>query len=189
MPSDRLVEIQANHTKLLHKGMVWDLVSETFPFGEEVLTREFIQHTGAVAVLAVNESEEVLLLEQYRRPVRSYLLELPAGLMDEPGESELECAKRELLEEASLSASKWEKLLTFHTTPGGSSESISLFVATEIQAAESNFQPTGEEINMPKIWIPIREAVELVLTSQIKSPSAAVGIMAYALRNGISGKL
>lgn len=188
MLSDRFVEIQANQTKLLHKGMVWDLVSETFPFGEEILTREFIRHTGAVAVLAINDSEEVMLLEQYRRPVRSYLLELPAGLMDEPGESELDCAKRELLEEASLSASSWEKLVTFHTTPGGSSESITVFVARQIQAAESNFQPSGEEVDMPKHWIPIRDAVELVLTSRIKSPSAAVGIMAYALRNGISGK-
>lgn len=187
MPSDRKVEIPATASRLLHQGMVWDLVSETFDYLGQELTREFISHPGAVAVIAINEREEILLLEQYRRPVGKFLLEVPAGLLDEPGESRLDCAKRELLEEASMVANHWDELITFYTTPGGSTEDITVFIAKDIREVSSNYEPTGEEKDMPKHWIAVKEAAEMVLQSKIMSPSAVVGILAYALRNGING--
>jgi 8-oxo-dGDP phosphatase len=186
MPNDQKVEIPALERKLLHKGMVWDLVADRFEFNGEQLTREYVAHTGAVAVLAFNEREELLLLKQYRRPVGSYLMELPAGLLDVEGESKLACAKRELLEEASLVASNWEELISFHTTPGGNSETITVFIATGISETESDHIPTGEEKDMPQSWVPFPEALQAVLESRIKSPSAVVGVMAYALTRGIS---
>jgi ADP-ribose pyrophosphatase len=161
--------------------MVWDLVSETFEFNGVELTREYIDHTGAVAVLAFNEKEELLLMKQYRRPVGKFLMELPAGLLDVPGESLLDCAKRELAEEASLDAASWSELISFHTTPGGNNEAITIFVAKELSETNLVFEATGEEADMPKSWVPINEAVNLVLTGQIMSPSAVVGIMAYQL--------
>jgi ADP-ribose pyrophosphatase len=181
MPNDQSVEIASIKKTLLHKGMVWDLVSETFEFNGVELTREYVDHTGAVAVLAFNEKEELLLMKQYRRPVGKFLMELPAGLLDVPGESLLDCAKRELAEEASLDAASWSELISFHTTPGGNNEAITIFVAKELSETNLVFEATGEEADMPKSWVPINEAVNLVLTGQIMSPSAVVGIMAYQL--------
>ena len=94
MPNDQSVDIASIKKTLIHKGMVWDLVSDTFEFNGQRLTREYVDHTGAVAVLAFNEKEELLLMKQYRRPVGKYLIELPAGILDVPGESLLDCAKR-----------------------------------------------------------------------------------------------
>lgn len=184
MPSDQPVEIPALETKLIHKGMVWDLVSDSFNFNGEILTREYVLHPGAVAVLAINDQDQLLLLKQYRRPVGSYLWEFPAGLMDVPGESRLDCAKRELAEEASLEAEFWEELISFHATPGGNSETITIFIAKQLSKANSDYVTSGEEKDMPQTWVPISEAIKSVLNSEIKSPTAVVGIMAYALKTG-----
>jgi 8-oxo-dGDP phosphatase len=188
MPNDQPVEIPATSSRLIHKGMVWDLVSDTFDFNGEQLTREYVKHTGAVAVLTINENDEVLFLKQYRRPVGSYLMEFPAGLLDIPGEPKLDCAKRELAEEANLRADHWEELISFHATPGGNSETITVFIAKGLSDANSDYVTTGEEKDMPQSWVPIEEALESVLRSEIKSPTAVVGIMAYALKTGILGK-
>lgn len=185
MPNDQPVEIAAIEHRTIHKGMVWDLVSDTFDFNGEILTREYIKHTGAVAVLTLNDKEEVLFLKQYRRPVGKYLMEFPAGLLDVPGESLVDCAKRELAEEAGLTASSWEQLISFHATPGGNSETITVFVAKGLAKSDSAYVATGEERDMPQSWVPIDQAVKSVLASEIQSPSAVVGIMAYALRSGI----
>jgi hypothetical protein len=79
-------------------GAVWDVVRETFDYGDGQLVRDFVNHTGASAVVALNDRDEVLLLRQYRHPVRSRNWELPAGLLDQPGEDPRECAIRELAE-------------------------------------------------------------------------------------------
>lgn len=181
MPNDQSVEIASVKKTLIHKGMVWDLVSDSFELNGELLTREYVDHTGAVAVLALNDKEELLLLRQYRRPVGKYLMELPAGLLDIPGESLLNCAKRELAEEAGLEAASWSELVSFHTTPGGNNEVITIFVAKGLSESDLHFEATGEEADMPQSWVHITEATKLVLSGQIMSPSAVVGIMAYQL--------
>jgi hypothetical protein len=79
MPNDQPVDIPAISSRVIHKGMVWDLVSDTFDFNGEELTREYIKHTGAVAVLTINDKDELLLLKQYRRPVGSFLMEFRPG--------------------------------------------------------------------------------------------------------------
>jgi 8-oxo-dGDP phosphatase len=185
MPNDQPVDIPAISSRLIHKGMVWDLVSDTFDFNGDELTREYVKHTGAVAVLTINDKDELLLMKQYRRPVGSFLMEFPAGLLDVPGETSLDCAKRELAEEANLQASDWEELISFHATPGGNSETITIFVAKGLSDAASEYVTSGEEKDMPQSWVPINEALESVLSSKIKSPTAVVGIMAYALKTGI----
>ena len=185
MPNDQPVEIPALSSRLIHKGMVWDVFAETFEFNGDQLTREYVKHPGSVAVLTINDKDELLLMKQYRRPVGSYLMEFPAGMLDVPGESKLECAKRELAEEANLSASQWDELISFHSTPGGNSETITIFVAKDLRSANSNYVTSGEEKDMPQTWVPIRKALESVLRSDITSPSAVVGILAYALKTGL----
>jgi ADP-ribose pyrophosphatase len=79
-------------------------------------------------------------------------------------------------------------LISFHTTPGGNNEAITIFVAMRLSETSLVFQATGEELDMPKSWVPISEAVKLVLTGKIMSPSAVVGIMAYQLSKDGSQK-
>ena len=184
MPKDQPVDIPAVSSRVIHRGMVWDLVADSFLFNEELLTREYVKHTGAVAVLTINDLNEILLMKQYRRPVGSYLMEFPAGLLDMPGESKLDCAKRELAEEANLAADHWEELISFHATPGGNSETITIFVAKDLREIDSGYVTSAEEKDMPKSWVRLDQAVASVLSSEIKSPTAVVGIMAYALKTG-----
>lgn len=188
MPSDQRVDLPLISSRLIHQGMVWDLKSETFEFEGEALTREFIDHPGAVAVLAINDQDEIMMLKQYRRPVGSFLMEIPAGLRDIEGETAEVTARRELLEEASLEALSLEHLIDFYTTPGGNTELISVFVARGLREVDSGHQPTGEERSMEKSWVKIGLALSDVLAGNIKSPSATVAIMAYCLRNGITAE-
>ena len=144
-----------------------------------------VSHPGAVAVIALNDAGEVLLINQYRHPVREYLWEIPAGLLDVPGEAKLEAAKRELLEETGYIAAEWSDLIEFHTTPGGNNETIAIFLAKGLRHQGHDFELEGEETDMDLAWVPLEEAVSSVLTSQMRSPSAAVGLMALALKLGI----
>jgi 8-oxo-dGDP phosphatase len=187
MPKDQPFDIPLIKSERIYEGKIWNVVSEDFLFNGEILTREFVEHTGAVAVLTIDENEEVLFIKQYRRPVRSFLWEIPAGLLDIPGESKIDAAKRELAEEAGLVAKNWEELITFHTTPGGSSETITIFVAKNLSKSETVFETSGEEKDMEQIWVSVPEALKMVLSSDIKSPTAVVGVMAYATKSGQEG--
>src|SRR4029453_8780722 len=95
--------------------------------GESV--REVVRHPGAVAVVAVDDWERVVLLRQYRHPVGGYLWELPAGLRDEDGEPPLETAKRELAEEVLLAAEQWSLLTTHYSSPGFCDELVLVYLA------------------------------------------------------------
>ena len=83
-----------------------------------VAKREVVAHPGAVGVVALDGAGKIVLVNQYRPPIGARLDELPAGLLDVPGESALACAKRELFEEAGLAADEWNVLLDLHTSPG-----------------------------------------------------------------------
>lgn len=193
----------AVRTETAFSGAVWEVTRESFrmaPVSEEhpaaggrpeadrtddtdgagLLVREFIRHPGAVAVVALDGEDRVRLIRQYRHPVGEELWEIPAGLLDMPGESWVEAARRELAEEADLRAERWEVLADFYTTPGSSSEGIRVFLArelSEVPAAERH-ERTGEEAGMPLAWVPVAEAVEAVLSGRLRNPSLVVGLLA-----------
>jgi ADP-ribose pyrophosphatase len=98
------------------------------------------------------------------------------------GESNLDAAKRELAEEAGLQADTWHSLQTFHTTPGGSDESIEIFLATGLSSAQTDFVREGEESDMQSRWVGLDEARESVLNSDIQNPAAVVAILALTNR-------
>lgn len=185
MPKDRPAAFDITGSEVVFKGKIWDVAREAFDYNGTNLVREFVVHPGAVAVVALNDDNEILLINQYRHPVREYLWELPAGLLDIPGESKLEAAKRELLEETGFIAEDWSELLEFHTTPGGNSETIAIFIARELRHQGHDLELEGEEIDMPLTWVPLKEALTSVLASEMRSPSAAVGIMAAAHKLGL----
>ncbi|MDQ1652926.1 MAG: 8-oxo-dGDP phosphatase, partial [Cryptosporangiaceae bacterium] len=93
------------------EGRVISVVSDevTMPDGGTAV-RDYVRHIGAVGAAAIDEEDRVLLVRQYRHPVRRMLWELPAGLLDVDGESALDTAKRELWEEADLRADTWHVL-------------------------------------------------------------------------------
>ena len=168
-------------------GKIWNVVRKTFKFQDEILVREYIAHRGAVAVLALNEKDEVLLIKQYRAPVNQYLYEMPAGLRDHDGEDDLVAAKRELAEEADYQATDWSHLHSFYTTPGSSSEIIEIFLAKKLSKTEVAFERTGEEIGMVPIWVPFQEVLAAVKASKLKSPTLVVAVLSLAARRNQNG--
>jgi ADP-ribose pyrophosphatase len=185
MPKDEVADFRVVESDVVFHGKIWNIVRESFEFGEDTLTREFVDHPGAVAVVALNEDGEVLLLRQYRHPVRSYLWEIPAGLLDVAGESKEIAAERELLEETGYRADRIEYLTEFFTTPGGNNETIYIYLATGLEHVGHDLQLEGEELDLEVRWVPVSEALGSVQRSEIKSPSAVVGIMALANRLGL----
>ena len=169
------------------RGKIWNVVRKTFKFQDEVLVREFIAHRGAVAVLALNDNDEVLLIKQYRAPVNQYLFEMPAGLRDHEGEDDLVAAKRELAEETDYQATDWSHLQSFYTTPGSSSEVIEIFVAKNLSKTLVEFERTGEEKGMVPIWVPFEQVLEAVMASKLKSPTLVVAVLALAAQRSKNG--
>lgn len=189
MPKDKPASLSVSKRDTVFKGKIWNVVSESFDYNGSQLVREFVEHPGAVAVIALNEKQEVLLIKQYRHPVREYLWEIPAGLLDVPGESRVEAAKRELLEETGYIASSWQELISFHTTPGGNNETITVFVAREVRHQGHDFELEGEETDLEVRWVTLAEALDSVLKSEMKSPSAGYGLMALAHELGVQATL
>ncbi len=178
---DQRADLPVARREVLHAGAVFDLVGEQVDLGAGgQVYREFLAHPGAVAVVALDEADRVALLRQYRHPVRAYLWEVPAGLLDVAGESLLVAAQRELAEEADLRAATWHTLVDFCTTPGGSDERIRIFLARDLTAvpAADRFAREAEELGMPLAWVDLDEAHAAVLAGHIHNPSAVAGVLA-----------
>lgn len=170
-----------SESRVLHRGMVWDVVSETVDLGAAgTVTREFVRHPGAVSVIALDDDDRVLLLRQYRHPVRAELLEPPAGLLDVPGEPPLAAARRELAEEADLVAGAWWLLTEYLSSPGGSDEALHVFLARDLSPVpdEERHVREAEEADMTAVWVPLDDAVTAVLGGRLRSPSTVIGVLA-----------
>lgn len=161
-------------------GRVWSVISDDIDFDGHVVTRDVQIHMGAVAIIALDTRDRVLLIRQYRHPVGQYLFEPPAGLIDHPHEAPDETARRELAEEAGIEAGEWHVLLDIFTSPGGSSEAIRIYLARDLRPIQGGRVHTGEaeEGDLPQAWIPLDDAVVLVMTDQVGSPTAVSGILA-----------
>jgi 8-oxo-dGDP phosphatase len=146
-----------------------------------------VHHPGAVAVVALDDEDRVLLLRQYRHPVGEHLWELPAGLRDEDGEPPLETAKRELAEEALLAADRWSLLVTVNNSPGFSDELVQIYLAEGLSAVDrpEGFLVEHEEADMTLDRVPLADAVQRVFDGDIRNSSAVAGLLAAAqLRAG-----
>ncbi|MFT4147518.1 MAG: NUDIX hydrolase [Micrococcaceae bacterium] len=164
-------------TETVYHGFVWDVVKEDFTLGSDKISREFVKHTGAVAVLALNTNNEVFLIKQYRHPVRRKEWEIPAGLLDVKDEDPCTAAKRELWEEADLEAKKWNVLIDYYTTPGGNNEAIRIFLAQDVSEVKEKFARFDEEAHMETGWFPLEEVVEAIVQGRVHNPSLCLGIM------------
>ncbi|MEU9255779.1 NUDIX hydrolase [Streptomyces sp. NPDC048270] len=144
--------------------------------------RDYQVHPGSVCVLALDEEGRVLVLSQYRHPVRRRLWELPAGLLDVPGENPQLGAERELYEEAHVKAEDWRVLADFYASPGGSDEAVRVFLARGVSDAEGErYAETGsEEADMEVAWVPLADLVRGVLAGELGNPGLVTGVLALA---------
>jgi len=163
----------------IFNGRIWDVREETFQFGDQELTRDFIVHPGAVGVIALNDLGQMLLIQQYRRALGKMMWEPPAGLLDIDGENPLEAAKRELQEETGYVASDWRVLFDFAPSSGGSSELVRCYLATGLELHEDGRpEATGEEADMKVQWTPVAEIMEAIHTGAISNSLLITGTFA-----------
>ncbi|WP_409329716.1 NUDIX domain-containing protein [Trujillonella humicola] len=168
-------------SETVYDGRVISLVADTvaMPGGGDSV-REVVRHPGAVAVVALHDDGDVVLLRQFRHPVGGYLWELPAGLRDTDGEPPLETARRELAEEVGLSADRWSLLTTYASSPGFCDERVSVYLAEGLRPVErpDGFTAEHEELDMTVERVPLADAVRRVVAGGIVNAAAVIGLLA-----------
>jgi 8-oxo-dGDP phosphatase len=168
-------------SRVLADGRIASFVEDQVhaPDGEE-MTREYLRHPGAVGIIALDDQSRVAFVRQYRHAVRHRLIEPPAGLLDVDGEGYLLTAQRELVEEAGLAAASWHVLVDLFTTPGILAESLRIYLARDLAAADApeGFARSGEEAHMDTVWAALDDVVDAVLAGDLHSPSLVAGVLA-----------
>jgi 8-oxo-dGDP phosphatase len=169
-------------SQLIFRGRVITLRTDEVRMSDGSLSRrEVVRHPGAVAIVALDDDDNVVLVRQYRHPVGAYLLELPAGLLDVEGEPALDAARRELYEEAALTAHDWHVLLDLYPSPGMSDEAIRVYLARGLAAVAERFVPEHEEITLTVSRLPLADAIELALDGRLANASAVAGVLAASV--------
>ena len=176
-------EYQVLDRETVYEGPIISLHRErvSMPGGGDSV-RDVVRHLGAVTVAAVDGEGRIVLVRQYRHPVREHLWELPAGLRDAVGEPPLDTARRELAEEAQLAAGRWSLLATVYSSPGFSDEQVLVYLAEDLTEAPrpEGFVVEHEELDMTVERVPLDEAVQWVLDGRLRNGPSAVGVLAAA---------
>lgn len=176
---DEIVPSPVTSSEVLFDGAIWDVRRETFELEGEQLVREIVDHPGAVAVLALDEEDRVLLIRQYRHPISAHEWEIPAGLLDISGEDPLVAARRELAEEADVVAEHWAVLVDYFSSPGGMNEALRIYLArglSPVPEAERH-EREGEEAHLITRWAPLEEVIAAVLAGDVHNATLLVGVL------------
>lgn len=176
--SDEAFRPEIVSSEMVFHGRVWDVRRDVFRYNDADITRDYVDHTGAVAVLALDDAGRVLLIKQYRHPVRHRDWEIPAGLLDIRGEDPLAAVKRELAEEADLVADEWNVLADIFTSPGGSDEAIRIYLARGVRPAPEVFDREEEEADIETAWLPLDDAVDAVLARTVHNAPLIIALLA-----------
>lgn len=139
--------------------------------------REVVEHHGAVAIVALDDDDNVTLIHQYRHPLGRRIWELPAGLIDHLGEDPLSSARRELVEEVGLAAEHWSVLVDVAASPGFTDEVVRVFLATGLSVVDRELLG-DEEADLVARKVPLVEAVGWALAGEIVNGAAVAGILA-----------
>jgi 8-oxo-dGTP pyrophosphatase MutT (NUDIX family) len=144
-------------------GRIASVRTERFRYDDgDVVDREIVSHPGAVAVVA-HDDQNLWLVKQPREAVNDYLVELPAGKLDEEGEDALATAKRELAEEIGKGAKNWVHLTTFWASPGFSDERIHVYLATDLYDEQAH---TDEIERIEIVKVPLAQLDELIRSNR-----------------------
>ncbi len=177
---------ETTSSETLYTGKIFALRRDQvrMPGGKDV-TREVVEHFGAVAVVAMDDDGNIPMVYQYRHALGRRLWELPAGLLDVHGEAAHLTAARELQEEAGLQARTWRVLVDLDSTPGFSDESVRVYLATELSEV-GRPEAHDEEADMTLQWYPLAEVARKVLSGEIVNAIAVAGILAaHAVTTGL----
>jgi len=133
---------------------------------------EVVEHPGAVAIVALTADRHLLLVRQFRQPVGTELLEVPAGTL-EPGETPQACARRELAEEVGRAAARWERLISFYPSPGVLSEELHVFLAEDLRDEPAARE---EDEDLEVLSLPLEEAYRRIGAGEIRDAKSIIGI-------------
>lgn len=167
--------------EVLAEGIVQDFVREVVETpGGTTMTRDYLLHTGAVGIIAMDDEDRVVVVRQFRHPVGFRLVEPPAGLLDAAGESPLDGARRELAEETQLAARDWRVLVDFMTSPGCLQESLRVYLARGLERAPlpDGFVRRDEEADMEVCLVALDDLVDAIFAGRIQNPTMVVGALA-----------
>ncbi len=168
----------------IYHGRIFGVVSDTVREGELTYRRDVVTHGGGAAIVAYYEDGTVALVRQYRHPARAYVLELPAGKIED-GERPEVCAARELEEELGVTARRLELLSGFYTTPGFCSEKLWVFLATDLTETA---QHTEEDEVIEIVRLSLESALASVASNEIEDAKTIIGLLLAAARlNGPEG--
>ena len=161
----------------LYVGKVFNLVVDhvEYPSGNRGI-REVAQHPGGAVVVPVLPRGDVLLVRQFRYPMKQYLYELPAGKLN-PNEDPRICAARELEEETGYVAESWEKLTAIYTTPGFCDELLHIYLARDVKKSGKGQQLEEGELNLTIETVPFQKAVTMIETGEIVDSKSICGIL------------
>lgn len=161
-------------SRLIYSGKILTLrLDEVKLPNGKTSTREIVEHPGAVAIVALNEKNEVLMVRQFRKPVEEELLELPAGKLEKGEQPEI-CAQRELMEETGFFARSLRYITAFYTSPGFSSERMYLYLARDL---ENNTKLADEDEFIDLKIIPLEQAVRKIYDGEIRDAKTISGLL------------
>lgn len=168
---------EVTRSQYLYRGRVINLRLDDVRVDNRHLTvREIVEHRGAVAIVALDDEGNILLVRQYRSAAARELLEVPAGTLEQ-GEDPALCATRELKEETGYLAGKWQLIGYIYSSPGISTEKMYLYVAHQLTLAEASPEE-DEAITVEKI--PFAEAVQKIESGEIVDAKSIVAILRVA---------
>lgn len=163
------------HITTPFRGRRINIQTETVDFPEGQKAYDIVCHPGAVAILPIDEAGRIILIEQWRRPIKKILLEIPAGTLD-PGEDPLVCAERELQEEIGYKPAKLTEMATFYSTPGFCNEQITLFLATGLKPSQLQADDTD---GIDSVRYTLDELKSLINGGHIQDAKTLIALSLY----------
>jgi ADP-ribose pyrophosphatase len=169
-------------SKKVFAGRVFEVTVDTVREGDKTYVREVVHHRGSVVILPAFEDSTIAMVRQYRHPAVKYLLELPAGTLNDKERPEAGAA-RELEEELGLVAAKLEKLCEFFVSPGFCEEKMWLYLATDLKETSQSLE---DDETIEVVRLPIDRALQMITDGEIEDAKTIIGLMLAAPRIGLS---